>query len=208
MIATEELREKLKPLTAEEKNYEHKMNRLAVLALGEDWQNYWPEHLERTRPIGYISEHGPYGTLELLISETNERVTGKEAVCFVENVTLPWAIRLGAAWDIDPDFFISHVRPLTKGEAERTLERSRVPNAKGGLASRREESWATVRGYIDWGKPKRKLKDSDLHDTTKRQHAWSIYNTCQSHTNLSFYRVSEDLREYFREQYPRCIRSN
>lgn len=186
----------LPPLTAEEKLYERRLIEGAALALGPDWEACWPLHLKQTRPIAYISDFGPFGSLEKLILRTKERTAETYGACMIENIPFPWAVRLGAAWDMDPQFFISHARPLTKAEIFQSLHEGRVPNSKGGLASSRHENWATVRGFIDWGKPQRVLDDTDLKDSTHRQHAVSVFDTRQSHTNFSFYRVNEFLRMY------------
>ena len=184
------------PLTAEEKHFEHRLAQCAAFSLGPTWRNCWPDHLKETRPLGYLSEFGPFkASLPAFIQRAEERYNGKEAVCFVENITIPWTIKLGATWDLDPNFFVSHVRPLTDAEATKTLHECRVPNAPDGLASSRGRApWATVRGYVDHGKPKRTLTDNDLGDTTKRQHDLSMFNTRQSHTNMSFYKVNDSLR--------------
>lgn len=182
----------VKPFTPEEKLYEQKLGQLAASALGQDWRVCWPEHLQKTRPLGWLSEHGEYGCIKAMILRAEERYTGKDAVCFIENITLPWTIILGAAWGLDPSFFISHVRPLTDGEAEQTLKHSRVPNSRGGLRPFRGQSWVTMRGYVDLGKRKN-LTPSDLRDTTRRRHRESVFETRQSHTNMSFYKVSDCL---------------
>ena len=184
------------PLSAEQKHYEQKLSQAAGLALGQNWRTCWPEHDLDNHPLGFLSELGPFGSIQKLIARAEDRMNGKEAVCFIEHITLPWTIQLGAAWNLDPNFFISHVKPLTEIEATHTLYECRVPNAKGGLRSYREkQSWATIRGYIDYGKSRRPLAESDLVDTTKRRHELSLYETRQSHTNFSFYRVSESLRK-------------
>lgn len=184
------------PLTAEEKQYEIRLEQIGASTLGPKWRDCWPQHTEKYRPSGHISELGPFGSVERLIVRTGERVTGKDAACFVENITVPWAIRLGSAWNLDPAFFISHVRPLSDIEARQTLHECRVPNSKGGLGSSHGSSaWAIIRGYVDHGKPNRALATTDLADKTNRRHEESMYDTRQSHTNFSFYRVSESLRE-------------
>lgn len=185
------------PLTAEEKQYERRLAQAAPAShLGDDWRNCWPDHIKGRKPLGYLSERGPCWSLEMLIQRAEERLTGPEAVVFIENISLPWTIVLGSAWNLEPKFFTEHVRPLDDDDAELTLRRCRVPNSRGGLPSTREQCWATMRRYVDLGKPQRPLSGSDLEDTTKRRHDESVFATRQSHTNLPFYRVNETLCTY------------
>lgn len=188
----------LPQLTTEEKHCDSRLREASIANLGQDWkdcwQTCWPDHLEKTKPLAFLSDIGPFASLHALIRRAEERATGKEAVVFIENLTLPWTLQLGAAWNLDPMFFSSHVCPLTDEEAENTLHECRVPGSKGGLrSSRHGGSWATLRGYVDLGKPKRPLTSADFVDTTKRRHESSVYETRQSHTNLSYYRVSDSL---------------
>lgn len=183
------------PLTAEEKAFEQALAVSATFHLGSNWRDCFVEHSEDDRPIGYLNALGPCISVETLIQKAQEKLDGDDAVLFIENITLPWAIRLGGAWNLDPKFFVSHVRPLDSWDVTQTLQEGQVPNSRGGLKSWREKAlWATLRGFVDHGKPKKPVTAKDLDDKSKRQHEEGTYGHRMSHTNFSLYKVSESLR--------------
>lgn len=183
------------PLTTEEKAFEQALSHSAAFHLGAKWRDCWVEHTDDDRPIGYLNALGPCISMETLIEKAEANFAGDEAVLFIENITLRWTIKLGAAWNLVPKFFVSHVRPLDDRDVTQTLHEGRVPNSRGGLKSWREKTvWATLRGFVDHSKPNKHVTATDLVDKSKRQHEEGIYGHRMSHTNFSFYRVSEALR--------------
>lgn len=183
-------------LTPEHERYGKAVAELSATAFGPDWQNQWADHVEEWRPIGWLSQLGPFGSLDKLMERTEEGLTGRPAVCFIENITLPWATKLGSEWHVDPNFFISHISPLS-GEDLESLQEARPPNANGKLKSIRSDSgWVTIRGHADYGRPKGPLPEAGLPNSTKRQHELSALDSRIAHTNLSICRIEEGLREF------------
>lgn len=121
---------------------------------------------------------------------------GKDSICFVENIPLCWTVKLGAAWNMDPRFFLNHVRRLTDEQIDKTLYRCHLPNSRNGLDCVGGEAWTIVRGYVDYGRPKWPLTGDELVDTSKRQHQVSVFETRLSHTNVSFYKINDHIREW------------
>lgn len=146
-------------------------------------------------PQGYLSHRGVFGSLDLLILRANQELLGTPAVCFIECIPLPWCVRLGCSWNLDPEFFISHVRPLNE-EEEAALREARRPNTERGLKSTSKGSiWATIRGEVDHGMPKKPFSEYPVPDRTRRQHQDRPDGTRAQHTNMSIYKVKEGLRK-------------
>lgn len=180
------------PLSLEEKQYKHKLGQAADPALGQKWQNYWPDHPGKSGPIGYHSDHGFFGSLEDLIQYADIDRQAKPVVCIVQNITMPWTIQLGSAWGLDVRFFIEHVRQLDDKEIHRSLREGRMPNSDGGLrSSHGAPMWSTIRGFVDFSTAKEGSETVDpTVDTTKRAAGQSMFGNYLSHTNMSFYKVN------------------
>ena len=187
--------------TAAEERYEKRLEKLALVAFGGEWRAQWPTFEEGIHPRGFLSHFGPFGSLDSLILRANQEITGTPAVCFIDCITLPWCVRLGCEWNLDPNFFISHMLPLDADE-ERGLREARTPNSEGGLKSvSKGSTWATIRGLVDHGKPSRPLGEYPVPDRTRRLHRDMDDGTRVQHTNLSIYKVKDGLRKFDHTSY-------
>lgn len=182
----------------EEKNYEQRLSSLATAALGENWRNAWPDTVNGARSSAQLPGIGRFLGIENLIRRLKGDLKGTPIICEIDNIDLRWTIKLGAAFDIDPDLFIEHFKPIDDAAAENSLGKGTLPNCNGGLKSScKDSTWATIRGFADEGEPKRELSEVDLADTTKRRHEQSVYGRRFRHTNVSFYLGVKDLCKYF-----------
>lgn len=171
--------------TLEEEAYLEQLAELAKAALGENWRDSWPDHSADSPPHAYLSEHGPFDFDELM-REVEEDTAGRPAICFNEHVTLPWTIRLGAAFKLEPRFFIDHVKPIDDEEAEWSLQCIQPPSSGVGVeSSRTDNTWGTLRGFVINGKKSSDLTDEQHIDSTRRRREINLFGDCVSHTNVS-----------------------
>ena len=182
--------------TLKEEEYAGRLANLATAAFGEQWRDFWPDHDADSPPEAWLCELGPFD-LDTLFQKVEECAAGRPAICFIEHVTLPWTIRLGAAFKLDSRFFIEHVKSIDdEEEAEWSLQGLRPPSSGLGVkSSRTDNTWGTLRGYVMHGKKSSHLTDEQYIDPTKRRRDISWFDDCVSHTNVSFHKVDQWLRK-------------
>ena len=188
-------------------SYKQRLSAAASRTLGPGWQDYWPSYPESEYFIAHHSQHGAMRTaLDLIEVAKQDLLAAKQAMCVIENITYTSAIALGSAWNLDPLFFIEHLKSLDGEEIERSLKEARVPNSRAGLKSSYVgRDWGIIRGWIDHGRLPSNSGDPKAANTSKRCVEQSNRGTVLAHTNFSFYKVHEQLRGYSRHRCRRTI---
>jgi len=180
------------------RSYEQRLSVAAASSLGPDWQDYWPSLPEAAYFIAHHSErHSMKNARDLVQVAAQDLRSEKQAMCVIENITYSAAIELGSAWDIDPIFFIEHLRPLGENATQRSLKEARVPNSSVGMkSSYGSKKWGTIRGWVDHGKLPDERGDLLTANTSRRCVELSERGTYLAHTTFSFYKVNAKLCEY------------
>ncbi|KAK3658758.1 hypothetical protein LTR56_001629 [Elasticomyces elasticus] len=97
-------------MTADPDNYLAK-----VIQLARDEKVPWPkDQASGVRPsvLYYSPRYGLVESLatpeDVLVRRRNDQQSQNPTVCVVENITPRWIESLGAAWDLEPSFFVQH----------------------------------------------------------------------------------------------------
>lgn len=181
-----------------DKGYARRLAKAAERILGSARRDAWPVDGQHSHwPRGQISQHGPYGHLELLIRAADEEITGVPAMCIIQGATLPWCMRLGAAWHVDPTFFVHHARSLDPTETLQMPMPFDTIGTETGLNSfRLDVSSVIVRGHVDCGTPSRPPKDDEVPKSYEKHCHDDASGVRRAHTNISFHFVREGQRAY------------
>lgn len=181
--------------------YDIRLQDLASAQLGirkiKEWYDYFPRTDDAHPRIAHHSQHGAFATPEKLAQYVAQDFRNeRHAICVVEGITLHWTVSLGVIWNLDPQFFIEHIRELSDDEYRKSLRETRAPNSGAGLRSARVGPWATVRRVVDHGDIRASLEGQQLPSKCKRRVAPTLAGSYCSHTNTSIYNVSNYLRKY------------
>ena len=196
------------PQNDAEKEFADDLHNQAESTLGPHWRTYWPRHVageddmiaHRLEDVTHGTVTDTHGTVAGLVESTKaDAAAGKDAVIFFQRLTIESAIQLGAVWQLDPQFFIEHIRTPEKAAIHASLVEGALPNTLQGLKSTSggDGKWAAVRGVVDHGRlPESagRLEIKQESPADRRVHL-SKQGRYLSHTNMSYYKVGDHLRK-------------
>lgn len=115
---------------------------------------------------------------DLLTLSAQDKTSGTEAICVIENISPRFIEKLGQAWDLDPEFFIGHAQN---------------PNPADFWARRNPEygvrEYRHLDGVFEYHKMRQLL---NIFDSSPNYFPRNCFEA-ESNTRISYYRVHDGL---------------
>lgn len=165
----------------------------AAQQLERPWPDCWPTWTSRDLRNHHSRRRAMISPVEAIEQAKIDRSDSMHSACMIENISMEWAVELGAAWDIPVDFFMEYLKPMNSEGEMRMIDSGGIPGEPGGVQSTRGDRWATIRGVVDYGLLGEKSRFDKLSGSSIRTSGRTAAGRQVQDTRMSCFKVHEKL---------------